>query len=54
MDRMKTNTLFREGYIEDFYEIDEEDFLGEGGSGIVRRAINRDTGNQYAIKILDK
>jgi hypothetical protein len=54
MERMKAKSLFREGYIEDFYAIDEEDFLGEGGSAIVRRAISRETGNNYAIKILDK
>jgi hypothetical protein len=54
MDQRKKKSLYREGFIEDFYEIDEEDYLGEGGSAIVRRAIKRETGELYAIKIMDK
>jgi len=54
MEKLKNKSLFKEGYIEDFYEIEEEDYLGEGGSAIVRKAIRRQTGDLYAIKILDK
>ncbi len=54
MELLKAKSLIREGNIEDVYDIDDEDYLGEGGSAIVRRAIKRATGDQYAIKILDK
>ncbi len=54
MEQFKRKSLFKQGFIEDFYEIDEEDYLGEGGSAIVRKAIKRETGELYAIKILDK
>lgn len=47
-------SLYREGYIEDHYIIDDECYLGEGGSGIVRKGIKRDTGESMAIKIIDK
>ena len=50
----KERTLFREGYIEDFYIIEEEDLLGEGGSAVVRKATKKDSGEQVAVKILDK
>lgn len=50
----KAKSLFKQGYIEEFYDIDEEDYLGEGGSAIVRKGIKKGTGEQYAIKILDK
>ena len=45
--------LHREGNIEDFYVIDEDQMLGEGGSAIVRKGIKKDTGESYAIKIID-
>ena len=54
MEHIRRRSLFKEGFIEDFYEIDEEDYLGEGGSAIVRRAIKRETGELFAIKIMDK
>jgi hypothetical protein len=51
---MERRNLYRPGNIEDVYIIDEEGFLGEGGSAIVRKGIRKDTGEAYAIKILDK
>ncbi len=51
---MKKKTLYREGYIEDFYVIEEDSLLGEGGSAVVRKGIKRDTGEAFAIKIIDK
>lgn len=51
---MQKKTLKRDGEIQDYYAIDEDSFLGEGGSGIVRRGIKRDTGESFAIKIIDK
>ena len=50
----KKRTLFKDGYIEDFYLIEEDNLLGEGGSAVVRKAINKETGETVAIKILDK
>jgi hypothetical protein len=46
--------LYREGYIEDFYVIEEDNLLGEGGSAVVRKGIKKDTGEPVAIKIIDK
>jgi hypothetical protein len=51
---MKKKSLYREGYIEDYYIIEEDNFLGEGGSAVVRKGIKRETGEAVAIKILDK
>lgn len=51
---MNRRTLYREGDIDDFYIIEDDDIIGEGGSSVVRRGIKRDTGETYAIKILDK
>lgn len=50
----KRRSLYKEGYIEDFYAIEEDEALGEGGSGVVRKAIRRETGESVAIKIIDK
>jgi hypothetical protein len=47
-------TLYREGDIEDFYIIEDDDIIGEGGFSVVRRGIKRETGETFAIKILDK
>lgn len=47
-------TLYRPGYIEDYYLIETETTLGEGGSGIVKKAICKETGESVAIKIIDK
>ena len=46
--------LFHEGQIEDFYVIDEEATLGEGANAIVRKGVKKDTGESFAIKIIDK
>ncbi len=46
--------LYRPGLIEDVYLIEEENRLGEGGSGIVIKAEHRETGNIVAIKIIEK
>jgi hypothetical protein len=46
--------LFREGDIEDFYIIEDDNIIGEGGFSVVRRGIKRETGETFAIKILDK
>ena len=46
--------LFREGLIEDFYIIEQDTILGEGASAIVRKGIKKDSGETYAIKIIDK
>lgn len=51
---MKKRSLFREGDIEDYYVIEEDNLLGEGGSAVVRKGIKRETGEAFAIKILDK
>jgi hypothetical protein len=51
---MERRALYKEGNIEDFYIIEEDGFLGEGGSAIVRKGIKKDTGEAFAIKILDK
>ena len=47
-------SLYREGDIEDFYIIEEDNILGEGGFSVVRKGIKRDTGETFAVKILDK
>jgi calcium/calmodulin-dependent protein kinase I len=46
--------LYHEGLIEDFYIIEQDTILGEGASAIVRKGIKRDSGESYAIKIIDK
>jgi hypothetical protein len=51
---MNRRSLYREGDIEDNYIIEDDDIIGEGGSSVVRRGIKRDTGETFAIKILDK
>ena len=53
MDGAK-RTLKREGKIEDFYIIEENEILGEGASAVVRKGIKKDNGETYAIKIIDK
>lgn len=50
----KKRSLYREGNIEDQYIIEEDEVLGEGGSAIVRKGMKRDSGEYYAIKIIDK
>lgn len=47
-------SLKREGLIEEHYLIEEEDVLGSGTTGVVRKGIKKDNGETYAIKILDK
>ena len=47
-------TLKREGKIEDYYIIEENEILGEGASAVVRKGIKKDNGETYAIKIIDK
>jgi calcium/calmodulin-dependent protein kinase I len=54
MDISAKRSLKRDGFIEDFYLIEEEEILGEGASAVVRKGIKRDTGDAYAIKIIDK
>jgi hypothetical protein len=49
-----SKSLYREGDIEDFYIIEEDNIIGEGGFSVVRKAIKRETGEIFAIKILDK
>jgi hypothetical protein len=51
---MKKKSLYKEGDIMDNYLIEEDSILGEGASAIVRKGIKIDTGESYAIKILDK
>jgi calcium/calmodulin-dependent protein kinase I len=51
---MQKSKLFREGFIEDVYIIEQDTVLGEGASAIVRKGIKRDSGETYAIKIIDK
>jgi len=53
MDGAK-RSLKREGKIEDFYLIEENEILGEGASAVVRKGIKKDNGETYAIKIIDK
>lgn len=50
----KKNSLKREGLIEDVYLIEENEILGEGASAVVRKGIKKDTGETFAIKIIDK
>jgi hypothetical protein len=55
MNRNVNNrSLFREGDIDDYYIIEDDCIIGEGGFSVVRKGIKRDTGETYAIKILDK
>ena len=51
---MQKSKLFRKGFIEDVYIIEQDTVLGEGASAIVRKGIKRDSGETYAIKIIDK
>ena len=51
---MQKSKLLREGFIEDVYIIEQDTVLGEGASAIVRKGIKRDSGETYAIKIIDK
>ena len=44
----------KEGNIEDFYIIEENEILGKGASAVVRKGIKIDTGEAYAIKIINK
>ena len=53
MDSFQRN-LKHDGEIEDFYVIDEDEILGEGTSAVVRRGIKKETGEAFAIKIIDK
>ena len=54
LDLSNKNSLYRSGLIEDVYLIDQETVLGEGASAIVRKGIKRDSGESFAIKIIDK
>lgn len=45
--------LKHEGKFEDFYSILQEESLGEGASATVFKAIKNDTGETYAIKVID-
>jgi hypothetical protein len=49
-----SKSLYREGDIQDFYITEEDNIIGEGGFSVVRKAIKRETGEIFAIKILDK
>ena len=44
----------KEGNIEDFYIIEENEILGKGASAVVRKGIKIDTGEAFAIKIINK
>jgi len=44
----------KEGNIEDFYIIEESEILGKGASAVVRKGIKIDTGEAFAIKIINK
>ena len=44
----------KEGNIEDFYAIEENEILGKGASAVVRMGIKIETGQAYAIKIINK
>lgn len=39
--------------IEEKYSIDEDSILGEGLTAVVRKAVNIETGKEYAIKFID-
>lgn len=39
--------------IEEKYQIDENSILGEGLTAVVRKAINIENGQEYAIKFID-
>ena len=54
LDISNKNSLYRSGLIEDVDLIDQETVLGEGASAIVRKGIKRDSGESFAIKIIDK
>ena len=51
---MDSNPLKRDGNIDDFYLIEENNVLGEGASAVVRKGIKKETGEVFAIKIIDK
>ena len=53
-EKLGKRSLKKEGFIEDYYLIEEEEVLGEGASAVVRKGIKKDTGEAYAIKIIDK
>jgi len=42
------------GRIDDFYEVDRQDFLGEGSFSIVYRCVNRDTKQERAVKMIQR
>ena len=44
----------REGNIEDYYIIEENEILGKGATAVVRKGIKIDTGEAFAIKIINK
>ena len=44
----------KEGNIEDYYIIEENEILGKGASAVVRKGIKIDTGEAFAIKIINK
>ena len=44
----------REGNIEDYYIIEENEILGKGASAVVRKGIKIETGEAFAIKIINK
>ena len=46
--------LFKDGCIEDFYYIDEDELNDKYGStATVKQAIKKDTGEAYGLKIID-
>lgn len=45
--------IYNDVDIEDKYIIDEDSILGEGITAVVRKAINIETGQEYAIKFID-
>ena len=47
-------TIKKEGNIEDFYAIEENEILGKGASSVVRKGIKLETGEAFAIKIINK
>lgn len=49
---MKFNNLINEGAVKDFYKF--ETTLGKGQFGTVRKAIKKENGEEFAIKVLDK
>ena len=45
-------SLFKVNSIRDDYALDK--VIGEGSFAVVRRALNKHTGDEFAIKIIDK